>query len=232
MKNYFRMNRNYDVERLVADLRTAEQYGKAHLHWKTEDHDGGWSAIPLVSVYGSTEPEALQLGKGPYEKTPILKACPYVEEIVDSFQCPKHRIRFMTLEAGKNIHEHRDPGDSWALNQVRLHVPIITHDEVYFYLAGDRVIMKPGEMWYLDFSKPHWVHNKSPITRIHLVFDLVVNDWLRSLFPPETFVERLDNWKYWSQYHGTETARSVAHALGLNKVKHLLKGKARTLSKM
>lgn len=223
MKSYFCLDRHYDVERLAADLKTAEQYGKSHLHWSTQYHDGGWSAIPLVSVNGSTESEALQMGQGRYEKTAILKACPYVEEVVDSFHCPKHRIRFMRLEPGTNIHEHRDPGDAWALGQVRLHVPVVTHDDVYFYLDGDHVVMRPGEMWYLDFSKPHWVQNKSTIARVHLVFDLVVNSWLRDIFPKESFVEKLANWKYWCQYHSTESARSAARALGLGKLKRLFK---------
>src|SRR3990172_1788411 len=124
MKATYRLDRHFDVDRLLDDLKTAEATGIAHLHWSTKDHDGGWSAIPLVSPGGGIDAESLQYAKGRYEKTKILAQCPYLEEIVDSFDCPKQRVRLMRLEPGTNIHEHRDHGDSWALGKVRLHIPI------------------------------------------------------------------------------------------------------------
>ncbi|MCB0663602.1 MAG: aspartyl/asparaginyl beta-hydroxylase domain-containing protein, partial [Saprospiraceae bacterium] len=39
--------------------------------------------------------------------------------------------------------------------------------------------MKPGEVWYADFNKPHYVNNPSDRERIHLVLDCKPNDWLR-----------------------------------------------------
>ena len=38
--------------------------------------------------------------------------------------------------------------------------------------------MKPGELWDIDLTKEHEVHNKSPIDRIHLVMDFIPNAWL------------------------------------------------------
>jgi quercetin dioxygenase-like cupin family protein len=225
MKSTICFGPRYDVERLRADLKTAEQQGQAHLHWSTKEHDGGWSAIPLMSVEGKVDPESLRLGAGRYDKTPILKHCPYFEEIIDSFQCPKHRVRLMRLEPGTNIHEHTDPGDSWALGQVRIHIPIVTHDEVYFYVDGERIMMKPGEMWYCDFSRPHRVANKSPIGRVHLVLDLTVNPWLRQMFPAESLAERLGNWRYWVKFYGRETVYRLGRASGLGKVRRWLRGR-------
>ena len=51
MKTILRLGQHYDVSRLVADLAAAEHAGLYHTHW-TEYHDGGWSAIPLVSAAG------------------------------------------------------------------------------------------------------------------------------------------------------------------------------------
>ena len=223
MKSTICFGPRYDIERLLADLKVAEEQGQAHLHWSTKEHDGGWSAIPLMSVDGKVDPDSLRLAKGEYVKTPILKHCRYFEEIIDSFQCPRQRVRLMRLESGTNIHEHRDLGDSWALGQVRIHIPIITHEEVYFYVDGERVMMRPGELWYCDFSRPHRVANRSPIARVHLVLDLTVNPWLRQMFPAETLRERLGNWWYWGSFHSTETLRRLAHAAGLGKVRRFLK---------
>jgi hypothetical protein len=38
--------------------------------------------------------------------------------------------------------------------------------------------MFSGEYWYLDFTLPHRVANRSDRSRIHLVIDCVVNPWL------------------------------------------------------
>jgi hypothetical protein len=225
MKSAFKFDRQYDVGRLVADLEAARGVGKSHLHFSGHYHDGGWSAIPLVSPGGRIDADGLRHEEnGKYEKTPILKHCPYMEEIIDSFKCPKQRIRLMKLESGKNVLEHTDPGDSWALGQARLHIPVVTHEDVHFILAGQRLIMKPGELWYCDFSKPHSVHNKSPIDRVHLVLDLEVNDWMRSIFPSETFKEKVDNFVYWGKFRGDEALRATVRATGIGALRRKLKG--------
>ncbi len=41
--------------------------------------------------------------------------------------------------------------------------------------------MGEGEAWYLDLNLRHTVRNRGDETRIHLVIDCVVNDWLRAV---------------------------------------------------
>jgi len=224
MQASLRLQPTFDVSKLVADLAAAEEAGKYHLHW-TDYHDGGWSAIPLVAVDGRSDRDALRLRSGNYGRTPILDVCPYFAEIIESFQCFKQRVRLMRLEPGANILEHVDSGESWALGQVRLHIPIVTHEEVYFCLAGQRLIMRPGELWYCDFSRPHWVQNRSSIHRVHLVLDLKRNAWMEKLFPEETFAERLGNWGHWCRFHVTEIARGVARGVGLAKLRQMFRRK-------
>jgi hypothetical protein len=194
MKSVVRLERRYDVSRLRADLDRATAFGHEHEN-RGDYHDGGWSAIPLVAVDGRTDAEGLRWAgwRASYEPTPILEQTPYFREIVESFRCPKQRVRLLRLRPGAVIHEHRDDGDGWAVGKVRLHIPIITHDEVYFYVDGRRVMMGPGELWYCDFTRPHRVHNAGDIGRVHLVLDLLVDPWLRQLFPSESLVERLQN---------------------------------------
>jgi hypothetical protein len=199
MKTAIRFDRHYDVERLRQDLEAAEHEGRRYLH-HGRYHDGGWSAIPLVSIDGGTGPEALlaRTGGGTFQKTPILSRCPYFEEILDSFECPKQRIRLMRLEPGTNIHKHSDgPAWSWAFGKVaRLHLPIVTHDDVHFLIEGRRIIMRPGELWYCDVSRAHRVANRGAIARIHLVMDLTITPWLRAFFPREPVHERARNLVY------------------------------------
>ncbi len=225
MKTLHCFGPRYDVGRLLADLESAEKAGQFHKHW-TDYHDGGWSAIPLVSLGGAVDADSLKHGRGDYRKTPILAQCPYFEEIIESFHCPKERIRLMRLEPGKKILKHTDPGDAWALGKVRLHVPVVTHEEVYFYLDGERVVMRPGELWHCDFSRPHWIENRGPVARVHFVLDLVVNRWMRDFFPPETLADRVYNAAYWCRFHGKEVARGVAEATGAARLRRALRRRA------
>jgi quercetin dioxygenase-like cupin family protein len=210
VRTIIRLPRQYDVARLRADLAAAQRVGDEHEN-RGDYHDGGWSAIALYSVGGETTPEALRwAGWGAaYQPTPVLAHCPYFAEIIDGFASPKARVRLLQLAPGTEIHEHQDDGDGWAIGKVRLHIPIITSDEVYFYVDGERVRMQPGELWYCDFTRPHRVHNRSDVGRIHLVLDLMVDDWLRLLFPPEPLGERIRN----AAQHARYRAGAARYAL-------------------
>lgn len=232
MQPVIKFERRYDVDRMRRDMEVALGWGVEHMN-RGDYHDGGWRAVPLHSVAGRTDAQALRWAgwDAQYEKTPILKACPYLEEIVDGFDCPKERVRLLRLEPGKNINTHTDLGDGWAMGKVRLHIPIITHDEVYFYVDDERVIMRPGELWYCDFTHPHRVHNKSSIGRVHMVLDLKVNDWLRGFFPPEPLGERVKNAvqraRYFSRYYARQAAAHPALAPVKKQVKRALAARHR-----
>jgi aspartyl/asparaginyl beta-hydroxylase (cupin superfamily) len=158
-----------------------------------------------------------------YKKTAPLAQCPYFEEIVDGFQCPKERVRLLLFEPGTKILTHRDPDEAWPLGRgIRLHIPIVTHDEVYFYVAGQRIFMRPGELWHCDFSRPHRVANRGTIARVHMVIDFKMNDWLRALFPHESWVEQIENWIYRRRLPVERTLIGWGRAMGPEKLKRRL----------
>ena len=95
-------------------------------------------------------------------------------------------MRLLRLQAGSSIAEHRDYRLGYEDGEVRLHVPVVTDVGVAFFLAGVRVPMAAGECWYLNVNLPHRVENRSPIDRIHLVIDCVVNEWLAQIFRLES----------------------------------------------
>ena len=64
--------------------------------------------------------------------------------------------------------------------RLRFHVPILTPPEVEFVVGGMRVDMRPGELWALDTSYEHSVRNRSDQVRVHLVVEVVANDWVWS----------------------------------------------------
>ena len=86
----------------------------------------------------------------------------------------------ISLSAGGTIGAHRDPAYGWQSEIVRLHVPVVTHPDVTFFLERSSLHLEPGELWYLDTSREHEVHNRSPLDRVHLVFDLLNTDEIRA----------------------------------------------------
>jgi hypothetical protein len=221
VQTILRLPRTYDAARLRQDLETAMRIGREHEN-RGDYHDGGWTAIALTSVDGSLEADALRWAgwDANYQKTAIVPHTPYFDQIMDEIRSPKARVRLLQLKPGADIHEHRDDGDGWAVGKVRLHIPIITNDDVYFYVDGQRVIMNPGELWYCDFTRPHRVANKGNIGRIHLVMDVMVDDWLKeNLFPPEPVTDRLRNAAQRAVYQARRARYELPQRLGLSGVK-------------
>lgn len=189
----------FDPARMLADLTALEQ-----APWLEHYDPGlsrGWLAMPLVSLGGRMDDKdaqrALPLAEyHRYQRTPLVDHLPYIREILDAFRCPFGRTRIFKLMPGAGIGKHRDIGDEvacFAFNQVRLHIPIVTNPNVTFFVGTERIQMAPGRLYYVNFTKTHWVRNDGDQPRIHLVMDLGVNDWLRALFPPAPWAERVEH---------------------------------------
>ncbi len=172
----------FDPVRLLQDLNQIPP-ALWVAHFNPADYDGGWSVLALYLPTGSSafilpmQTDHVQL-----IKTPILLQCPYLQEVVTSFQCPKRSVRLLRLHAAGTIKEHTDPRLSYADGVIRLHIPIRTNPAVECYVNHSRVVMHPGECWYMNFTLPHRVLNPSSEDRVHLVIDCQVNPWLRQIF--------------------------------------------------
>jgi hypothetical protein len=79
------------------------------------------------------------------------------------------------------VREHRDADLGLADGEIRIHVPILSNDRVEFIVANRRLMLRPGEAWYIDFSQAHRIDNAGDTDRIHLVIDGSANDWVMSL---------------------------------------------------
>jgi hypothetical protein len=183
--------RRYDTARLCAELEAAV----AAASWIAKPEKGKyfkWSAIPLHTLHGSMSPEAVDVHVSEWlaqecAPTSVGAACPYVRELLEGFEAPKLRVRFMKLEVGGHIGRHRDRLYGWELPILRLHIPVTTHAGVEFLLEDRRIDLRPGELWYLNTSKDHEVFNHGPTERVHLVIDLVNGPGIRQQLGPETW---------------------------------------------
>ncbi len=164
-----------DLAGLLADLAYCLQTDWRP-HYNTKDYVGGWDSIALRSQDGAANTVFAHPGKA-YQDTPLLQACPHFQALLAQLQCERESVRLLRQAAGGEIKPHRDVGLGYADGIFRLHIPLITHPDVAFVVAGERLPMLPGECWFADFSQPHSVFNGGPTDRIHLVIDCIRNAW-------------------------------------------------------
>jgi hypothetical protein len=172
----------FNPDRLRAELARVDA-AEWIPHQQRRHYDGQWSGAALRSIGGvalNIVPDAQ--GAEVFQGTPLLGRCAYFQDVLATFPCPLQAARLLRLHAGSNIAEHIDHALDFEEGEVRLHIPIVTSDDVKLYLDGSRLIMAPGECWYTNVNLPHSVENRGATDRIHLVIDCRVDDWLRQVF--------------------------------------------------
>jgi Aspartyl/Asparaginyl beta-hydroxylase len=175
-----RLPLSFDAARLASDL-AALSSAEWIAHFVTQNYDGDWDVLPLRGVAGARHPVQMIYSDPAatrFEDTPMLASCPYFREVLSAFDCEVQAVRLMRLSPGSVIREHSDHDLDAAAGMARVHIPITSNAGVEFELNRRRVVMAPGEAWYLRLSDPHRVANNGAVDRVHLVADLVVNAWL------------------------------------------------------
>lgn len=147
--------KNYNWQPVWADKRYAGE------HWMT---------CPLIEEFN---------------KTPNFTKFELASLIEQKMKCKIKNLMFYAMLPGGDIPPHRDMVGNVGFGGLRLHVPIITNEKVNFIVAGKKVIMGVGDLWALDTSYTHSVSNFGSENRIHLVMDVIVNEWVLSLLPPK-----------------------------------------------
>ena len=182
MIDRFRLPLTFDAAALMADLDALSAEGWIP-HFNRGFYDGDWSGLVLRGPAQGAD--SLVATAEAFADTPLLDLCPGVRAVLATLDCPLRSVRLLRLGPGGVIREHRDYDLGYDRREARLHVPVVTNPDVSFHLRNRRVVMAPGETWYLDLSQPHRVVNGGATDRIHLVIDVGVNDWLRDRIPFE-----------------------------------------------
>lgn len=131
--------------------------------------DSKWRSLPLIKSGAPTSH---------YSKYSAI------DEVVARFPCKFKMMTFYSILPGGKLHPHRDLSGASILNCIRFHIPLVTNDLMDFRVSKKRVVMRPGELWALDTSYLHSVHNAGEADRIHIVMEVEMNDWVRELLPP------------------------------------------------
>lgn len=83
------------------------------------------------------------------------------------------RATLVRLKAGGSIAEHRDMNFSLTHSH-RVHLPIVTNDEVWFSVGSETINMHEGQLYEINNRRLHSVDNKGCDDRIHLILDFVL----------------------------------------------------------
>ncbi len=116
-----------------------------------------------------------------YKSSSELDCCPYLQSVLASFPCDKLIYRVHLLKAGGKINLHQDLGRGLKNGIVRLHIPVTTNEQNYFYIEEERIQLKNQECWFTDITKPHYAENGSKVDRYQLMIDCELNEWWEKL---------------------------------------------------
>ena len=87
------------------------------------------------------------------------------------------RAIFPKLSAYKDIDGHVDGGNYLDVSR-RHHIPIVTNNGVFFNIDNGILNMFEGECWEINNMRYHKVINQSDQDRIHLVIDIIPNEYI------------------------------------------------------
>ncbi len=83
------------------------------------------------------------------------------------------RASLVRLTAGCDITAHRDMNFSLTHSH-RIHLAIISNDEVWFTVGNESINMRAGELYEVNNRRVHSVDNKGEEDRVHLILDFVL----------------------------------------------------------
>jgi hypothetical protein len=161
-RHFYRLPVRFDVERLRAEVEAlpADAWSR-----HPSEYEGN-TAARLITVGGTQN----DLVGGEMRPTPALSACPYLQQVLASFNTVWSRARLMRISGGGSVPQHSDMNYHWFY-RARVHIPVITRPEVRFHCADQSVHMAAGEAWIFDNWRPHKVLNPPSEARIHMVAD-------------------------------------------------------------
>ncbi len=162
---FVRLPLMFDAARLVEEIG---QFDESDWRPHPQGYPGN-SALPLIAVNGDPANDDV---KGPMRATPHLDRCPYLRQVLATFHAVWGRTRLMRLDGNAEATAHTDTNYYWT-QHARVHVPIVTTNDVQFLCGEAAVHMAAGEAWIFDTWRIHNVINPHPTRRIHLVADTI-----------------------------------------------------------
>lgn len=146
----------------------------------------GWSTVGIRTLHGWKGAKGNQLRTlkpgMKFKWTEAAQTMPYLMSYLNGLNTKLYLIRIMKLKAGGVIATHRD-GKAFRDRQVmlRCHIPLVTHPDVEFVVAGKSYHLEAGHLWFTRVDKTHAVYNHSNVDRVHIVIDMAPPDAFREM---------------------------------------------------
>ena len=178
----FKYHCNYDVSEIKAEIM------KLEAEWLTDtSRQDSFDVHKETVTFFLTDFPLLWEAGNPYELTirePNSKLWSLVQPIIEDLENINNgrvgRAIFPKLKAGKKIDGHTDNASPNAYLDVcrRYQIPIITNPHVYFAIDGGLLNMFEGECWEINNMRWHEVTNNSEKDRVHLLIDIIPNEYI------------------------------------------------------
>ena len=176
----YKFHGNFDVSKILDHIYTysdewfenVERQSIYEVHKETNtiflyDHDNNWS---LGDNYD------LKINHN--QSYMINLIYPIINNLEKIHKGKVGKCVFIKLPPSKKVKEHKDSKD--YLGSVRRHhIAITTNDNVLFFVNGERKNMKVGECWEINNNKFHSVENNGDTERIHLMVDILPNEFIK-----------------------------------------------------
>jgi hypothetical protein len=124
--------------------------------------------LPALEVFQESLRPALEMAAVFYEESPRG------QELVKQFGLGYFvRATLVQLKAGGSIAPHQDNNFSLTHSH-RIHLPVITNDQVLFTVGDDTMSLPAGDMYEINNRRMHSVQNRSEEDRVHVILDFVL----------------------------------------------------------
>ena len=175
MQNAIKLPFQFDADRMKQELESISDSFQPIRNQYTKN-----SLIGTHLILPNLNGELNEKGESFYLSDELQK-CPYLQKVLNTFQCNKFTFRSQNLLPGGTIEKHDDGDKGLKHNWIRLNIPVATNEDVYTYFNGERIPMKNGECWLPDVTKVHEMFNRSDETRWLLLMDCELNDWWKEI---------------------------------------------------
>lgn len=167
------------IKALIAELDSERWQYEAHYkaHCDTQSillvHDSDFrhtnpTRHPALQIFGSVIRPILAIAADFYDES--TKGRVLTEKFGTGYFI---RANLARLLPGATIAEHRDMNFSFTHSH-RVHVPIITNDQVRMTVGGEILNVPEGEIYEINNRRVHSVCNSGDEPRVHLVLDYVL----------------------------------------------------------
>ena len=124
--------------------------------------------LPALEIFAEALRPALGMAADFYEQDP--RGAQLVKEFGLGYFV---RATLVRLKARGSIAPHQDNNFSLAHSH-RIHLPVITSDQVLFTVGGDTMSLPAGDMYEINNRRMHSVDNGSDQDRVHVILDFVL----------------------------------------------------------